>query len=54
MVLRTGEEEEKLVVTTVEEASNKWIYLIGDGLTHVRLKSFVNVINESLYFYKDG
>ena len=48
-----GEEKEKLVVTTVTEASSKWLYLIGDGLTHVKLKSSVNVINESLYSFED-
>ena len=32
-----GEEKEKLMVTTVVGASDKWVYLIGDVLTHVRL-----------------
>ena len=48
-----GEEKEKLVVETVIGASEKWVYLIGDGLTHVRLKSFVNTINDSLYSFED-
>ena len=48
-----GVEITKLVVTIVAESSHKWLYLIGDGLTHVRLKSFVNVINDSLYSFED-
>ena len=40
----SGEEKEKIVVTTVVEASKKGVYLIGDGLNHVRLRSLVNVI----------
>ena len=37
----------------VDEANHKWLYLIGEGLTHVRLKLFVNVINDSLYSHKE-
>ena len=48
-----GVKSEKLQVTTIAGASHKWLYLIGDGLTHVRLKSFVNAINESLYSFED-
>lgn len=51
-IIISGEEKEKLVVTTVAEASHKWVYLIGDGLTHAILKSFVSVINESLYSFE--
>ena len=29
------------------------MYPIGDKLTHVRLKSFVNTINDSLYSFED-
>ena len=49
-----GEEKEKLIVTTVAGASDKWVYLIGDRLTHVRLKSFVNAINDSLHTFEDN
>ena len=48
-----GEVKEKLVVDTVAGACKKWVYLIGDGLTHVRLKSFVTAINDSLYSFED-
>ena len=48
-----GEDKEKLVVTTLADSGHKWLYLIGDELTHVRLKSFVNVINDSLYSFED-
>ena len=37
----------------MQEAKHKWVYLIGDGLTHVRLKYFVNVLNDSLYSYRE-
>ena len=33
-----GDVKEKLVIETVAGAIHKWVYLIGDGLTHVRLK----------------
>ena len=48
-----GKKKKKLIVTTVSGASDKWVYLIGDGLTHVRLKSFVNTIKNSLYVFED-
>ena len=47
-----NEEKERLCVSAVDEAKHKWLYLIGDGLTHVQLKLFVNMINDSLYSYK--
>ena len=37
----------------MDESKNKWLYLIGYGLNHVRSKSFVNVINDLLYSYKE-
>ena len=48
-----GKEKEKLVVKLFDGNKHKWVYLIGDGLTHVRLKSFVNTINDSLYSFED-
>ena len=51
--LINNEERERLCVSLVDESKHKWLYLIGDGLTHVRLKSFVNVITDSLYSYKE-
>ena len=49
-----GEEKVKLVTSTVLESQHKWLYLTGDGLTHVRLKSFITAINNSMYSYQDG
>ena len=40
---------ENYVVKLVEGNKHKWIYLIGDGLTHVCLKLFVDIINDYLY-----
>ena len=48
-----GEETERLCVSLVEVSKYKWVYLICNELTHVRLKSFVNVMNDSLYSYKE-
>ena len=48
-----GKENDKLVVKLVDENKHKWVYLIGDGLTHVCLKLFVNTINDSLYSFED-
>ena len=42
-----------MVVKVVEGNKHKLVYLIGDGLTHVRLKSFVDTINNSLYSFED-
>ena len=47
------QDQDKLVVKLVENAKHKWLYLIGDGLTHVRLKSFVDTINDILYSFED-
>ena len=30
-----NEEKERICVISVDESKNKWLYLIGDGLTHV-------------------
>ena len=48
-----GEEKVKLIVTIVAGASHTWVYLIGDGLPHVRLKPFIHTINDSLYTFED-
>ena len=48
-----GKEKEKMVAKLVEGNKHKWVYLIGDGLTHVRLKLFMDTINGSLYSFKD-
>ena len=48
-----NEEKERICVGSVDESKNKWMYLIRDGLTHVRLKSFENMINDALYPYKE-
>ena len=52
-IVINGEEKMKLVVSTIFESQHKWLYLTGDGLTHVRLKSFITAINNSLYSYQD-
>ena len=48
-----GKEKENVMTKLVEGNKNKWLYLIGDGLTHVHLKLFVDTINDSLYSFKD-
>ena len=53
-IKKYDEEKERLCVSSVPESKNKWLYLIGDGSTHVRLKYFIIMINNSLYSYKDG
>ena len=43
----------KLETDLVPCASHKWLYLFGDELNHVRLKSFVDTINDSLDYFVD-
>ena len=44
----------KLEVDLVPCASHKRIYLVGDWLNHVQLKSFVDAIYDSLYFFVEN
>ena len=44
---------ESIVDKLVEGNIHKCLYLLGDGLTHVRLKLFVDTISNSLYSFED-
>ena len=43
----------KLIVDLVPGVRHKWLYLVGDGITYVCLKPFVDKINDSLYCFVD-
>lgn len=49
-----GNDKEKLVVKLAENAKHKWLHLIGDRLTHICLKSFVDTIHHSLCLFEDN
>ena len=46
-------EIEKLVIKPIEDSVYKWMYLVGDSLTYVRIKSFVTTIKKSLFSFED-
>ena len=48
-----GKVREKCMVYLVEGNKHKWLHLIGEGFTYVRLKSFVNTMDNSLYSLED-
>ena len=47
-------EKEKLVIKLIDIHKHKWVYLIGDGIMHICLKSVVNTINDLLYLFEDN
>ena len=42
-----------MIVKLVKGNKHKWVYLIRDGFTHVRLESFMDTINDLLYSFED-
>ena len=43
----------KIIIKSHPTSKGKWLFLVGDGLTHVRLGTFIDSINQSLYSYAD-